>query len=72
MIMMFFNSCESNEKKEKRHVDESFQSLEECINSKDSAEFKEMFNLILTVYLSLGIGIGVIGSSISIKKYLEV
>jgi hypothetical protein len=46
MIMMFFNSCESNEKKEKRHVDESFQSLEECINSKDSAKFKEMFNSI--------------------------
>ena len=35
-------------------------------------EFREMFNLILTVYLGLGIGIGVIGSSISIKKYLEV
>lgn len=35
-------------------------------------EFKEMFNLILTVYLSLGIGIGVIGSSISMKKYLDV
>lgn len=35
-------------------------------------EFREMFNLILTVYLTLGIGIGVIGSSISIKKYLEV
>ena len=35
-------------------------------------EFKSMFNLILTVYLGLGIGIGVIGSSISMKKYLEV
>jgi len=35
-------------------------------------EFKDMFNLILTVYLSLGIGIGIIGSSISMKKYLEV
>lgn len=35
-------------------------------------EFKEMFNLILTVYLGLGIGIGIIGSSISIRKYLEV
>ena len=46
MIMMFFNSCESNEQKDKRHVDESFQSLEECINSKDSAKFKEMFNSI--------------------------
>ena len=35
-------------------------------------DFKDMFNLILTVYLSLGIGIGIIGSSISMKKYLEV
>ena len=35
-------------------------------------EFKEMFKLILTVYLGLGIGIGAIGSSISMKKYLEV
>ena len=34
--------------------------------------FKDMFNLILTVYLGLGIGIGIIGSSISMKKYLEV
>ena len=35
-------------------------------------EFKSMFNLILTVYLGLGIGIGVVGSSISMRKYLEV
>ena len=35
-------------------------------------EFKDMFNLIITVYLGLGIGIGVIGSCISMKKYLEV
>ena len=35
-------------------------------------EFREMFNLILTVYLGLGIGIGVIGSGISMKKYLQV
>ena len=33
---------------------------------------KGMFNLILTVYLGLGVGIGVVGSSISMKKYLEV
>ena len=43
---MSFNSCGSNEKKEKQHVNESFQSLEECINSKNSAKFKEMFNSI--------------------------
>lgn len=34
--------------------------------------FADMFNLIVTVYLILGIGIGVIGSSISMRKYLEV
>ena len=34
--------------------------------------FKDMFNLILTVYLALGMGIGAIGSSISMRKYLEV
>ena len=35
-------------------------------------EFKDMFNLILTVYMGLGIGIGIVGSGISMKKYLEV
>lgn len=35
-------------------------------------EFKDMLSLILTVYLGLGIGIGIIGSSISMRKYLEV
>ena len=35
-------------------------------------QFKDMFNLILIVYLSLGIGIGIVGSSISMRKYLEV
>jgi len=34
--------------------------------------FSDMFNLIITVYLVLGVGIGIIGSSISMKKYLEV
>lgn len=31
-----------------------------------------MFNMLVIVYLVLGIGIGVLGSSISMKKYLEV
>ena len=35
-------------------------------------EFKDMFNLILTVYMGLGVGIGVVGSSISMRKYLDV
>ena len=34
--------------------------------------FKNLFTQILTVYLVLGIGIGILGSSISMRKYLEV
>ena len=34
--------------------------------------FGDMFNMLIIVYLILGIGIGVLGSSISMRKYLEV
>ena len=34
--------------------------------------FKDMYQMILIVYMALGIGIGVLGSSISMRKYLEV
>lgn len=34
--------------------------------------FSDMFNLIIIIYLLLGIGIGVIGSTISMRKYLKV
>ena len=34
--------------------------------------FSDMLNLILIVYLTLGIGIGVLGSTISMRKYLKV
>ena len=34
--------------------------------------FSDMFNLVIAIYMALGIGIGVIGSSISMRKYLEV
>ena len=34
--------------------------------------FSEMFFLVLTVYLILGIGIGILGSVISMRKYLKV
>ena len=34
--------------------------------------FHDMFNLIIFTYLGLGIGIGVVGSSISMRKYLQV
>ena len=51
----------------------SFASTEASINMGISiVSFADMFTSIVTVYLILGIGIGVIGSSISMKKYLEV
>jgi len=34
--------------------------------------FADMFNLLIIVYLALGIGIGVLGSALSMRKYLEV
>ncbi len=34
--------------------------------------FGEMFGQIVLVYMLLGVGIGIVGSSISMKKYLEV
>jgi len=34
--------------------------------------FADMFQLLLTTYIVLGAGIGIIGSSISMRKYLEV
>ncbi len=34
--------------------------------------FSEMFYLVLAVYLILGVGIGVLGSTISMRKYLKV
>lgn len=35
-------------------------------------DFSDMFNLLMVIYLVLGIGIGTIGSAISMRKYLEV
>ena len=34
--------------------------------------FADMFNLLLITYIILGAGIGIVGSSISMRKYLEV
>ena len=34
--------------------------------------FSEMFNIILIIYLILGIGLGVLGSTMSMRKYLKV
>ena len=35
-------------------------------------DFSDMFNLIFIVYLGLGVGIGILGSSLSMSKYLKV
>ena len=35
-------------------------------------QFSDMFNMLIIIYLALGIGIGAIGSAISMRKYLEV
>ena len=34
--------------------------------------FSDLINLVVIVYLALGIGIGVLGSTISMRKYLKV
>ena len=34
--------------------------------------FNELFNLIIIVYISLGIGIGILGSAMSMRRYLKV
>lgn len=34
--------------------------------------FSDMLNLIIIVYLVLGVGIGIVGSSVSMRKYLKV
>ena len=42
------------------------------IVNMDLLSFNEMFNFILITYISLGIGLGAIGSIISMRKYLKV
>ena len=34
--------------------------------------FNELFNLIIIVYIVLGIGIGILGNAMSMRKYLKV
>lgn len=34
--------------------------------------YNDLFNLIIIVYLALGIGVGILGSAISMRKYLKV
>ena len=35
-------------------------------------QFKDLFSSILIVYIILGVGIGIIGSRVSMRKYLDV
>ena len=51
----------------------TFANTEIAINMGiNIVSFANLFSSIVTVYLILGIGIGIVGSSISMKKYLEV
>ena len=52
--------------------DQVLQSSLKNIISYELLTFKDMFAMLASVYAVLGVGIGVIGSSISMKKYLEV
>ncbi|MBP3801688.1 MAG: permease-like cell division protein FtsX [Clostridia bacterium] len=50
---------------------ELIQGITKLINM-DLLKFNEMFNYILLTYMGLGIGIGTVGSIISMRKYLKV
>ena len=51
----------------KLYASQTFQELNISLLS-----FNELFGQIILVYMLLGVGIGIVGSSISMKKYLEV
>lgn len=44
LCMMFLNSCDTKEEKDKRHARETFRSIESCINEKNLIGFKDLFN----------------------------
>ena len=46
-------------------------SISDYINFK-LLGFNDLFDLIVIVYLALGVGVGVVGSIISMRKYLKV
>ena len=48
----FFNSCEASVDADKMHAKESFQLLEECIDSKNAVKLKKMFNSVGTSSLN--------------------
>ncbi len=47
-------------------------SIAQRITTISLLSFGEMVNLIIIVYIVLGVGIGILGSTISMKKYLDV
>ncbi len=47
-------------------------SIAQKISTISLLSFGEMVNLIILVYIILGVGIGIIGSAISMRKYLDV
>ena len=48
------------------------QDIEKAKKIFECLGFNELVNSIILVYLALGIGVGVVGSCISMRKYLEV
>lgn len=47
-------------------------TLAQTIKTLSLLSFGEMVNLIIIIYIVLGVGIGIIGSTISMRKYLDV
>lgn len=47
-------------------------SIAQRISTVSLLSFGEMVNLIVIIYIVLGVGIGIIGSTISMRKYLDV
>ena len=44
LFLPHFYSCESTEQRDKRHAEECYRVLEECLNNKNKAGFKRLFN----------------------------
>lgn len=47
-------------------------SIAQQVSALSLLSFGDMVNLIVIVYILLGVGIGIVGSTISMKKYLDV
>ncbi len=53
-------------------IQKIIQSMAQAHISVSLLSFNDLYKTILIVYFGLGIGIGIVGSSISMRKYLEV